>query len=96
MSHKVETKTKLGKFVVDVASARVVHVVRDDMLTPNEVVYWAVIENFMGEHGVIKQGWTFTTTIDDSAFEMLNEFALLVNPKTTRLYPVHGGGVAIN
>lgn len=96
MSQTIETNTKLGKFVVNVGSARVVHVVRNDMLTPNEIVYWGIIQDFKGERGVTKQGWTFTTTIDDSGFQMLNEFALLINPKVTRLYSAHGGGQAIN
>lgn len=95
MNHKVETDTKLGKFIVDVDTIVVVHAVKDNTLKPNQIVYWGIIQDFMGERGVIRQGWTFTTTIDDSDFQMLNEFALLINPRTTQLYPV-SGGQAIN
>lgn len=96
MNREVKTKTKLGTFIVNVGMPVMVHVVRHDTLIQNQIVYSATIENFKGVRGHIKQGWTFAQTIDAEDFEMINEFALLINPKITRLYPVNGDGAPIN
>ena len=94
-NNTIRTETKIGTFVVDVTTPHVVHVVKNDdgdcrMIT-NQIVYGATIENFMGDKGLIKRGYTFTTTIDPNLFVVTDQFSLLINPKTIQLFSVKNG-----
>ena len=91
MNNKVKTKTKIGNFIVDLSSSQVVNILIDNYLILNQIVYWGVIENFMGKKGITRQGWTVIKTINYPFFDIRNEFDLLINPKITQLFPASGG-----
>ena len=95
---EIRTETRIGTFVVYPTTAKVVHVVNTETdrggcswLSANKIVYEALIEGLKGEKGRIMKGYTFTTTIDTESFFIANEFDLLIDAKTTKLFPTNGG-----
>jgi len=85
---KVSTMTPIGEFVVDVSSVGMYHIIENNKLILNQILYRAEVRT--DERVVF--GYTFTTSVDESLLDKITEInCLLINPKAITIYPVYGG-----
>ena len=95
---KITTKTPIGDFVVDLSTHKVVHVVnRNGELILNQIVFRAVLENYNGEKEQIHQGLTFTTSINNTLMDKIDNVNSLFVTKDQfiAVYSAYGGSSLI-
>ena len=83
----IKTNTPIGTFEVDPSTAKMVHALKNGQLTLNRIVYRGVINN----GGVIRQGYTFSTSINEDLIGMIVEWPQLLIDDSVTLFPVNGG-----
>jgi len=91
MNNQISIKTPIGKFVIDISRPEVVHVVTNNYLICNAIVYPATIHDLYGKQGHIAQGWTYATSVNESLLDKVKEVNNLLIPKEISLFRVAGG-----
>ena len=88
-----EQDLPVGKVIFFVSLRKVVHIVDtvNDVMLTNQVIYPCEIQNYLGQKGHIKQGYTFAVGVADNlTHKIVSQENILIGP-TLKMYYVHTG-----